>query len=154
MKKLIALTSVLALAACGTTYHNGKIGMTISNPDIQYTPQEAKISINTNDRLSGVAECSSFLWVFNSAPERQTYGAKLQTGDGMNADGECLAAAVYNAMKDSSADIIVAPQYTTVKDGLLCFGTRCFAGTTKVMVKGYAGRITSITDMDRACVHE
>ena len=152
MKKLISLTSILALAACSTV-HNGKVGMTISNPDVQFTPQEAKISINTNNKLSGSAECTSFLWVFGNTPERQTYGYNLQTGDGVIAGKDCVAAAVYDAMKNSDADIIVSPQYTTSRDGILCFGSRCLVGTTKVSVKGYAGKITSITDMDRDVVH-
>lgn len=151
MKKLIALTSILALAACSTV-HNGKVGMTISDPDVQFTPQEAKISINTGSKLSGSAECSSFLWLFNNIPERQTYGYNLQTSEGVIASKDCVAAAVYDAMKNSDADIIVAPQYTTARNGFLCFGSRCLFGTTKVLVKGYSGKITSITDMEREVV--
>jgi len=153
MKKILVLTSVLVLTACGTTIHNGKVGMTISNPDIEFIPQEAKVSINTNNKLSGSAECSSFLWIFNSTPERKTFGANMQTREGLIGSDDCIAAAVHDAMKNSDADIIVAPQYTTARNGVLCFGSRCLSGTTKILVKGYAGKITSITDMDRDVVH-
>ena len=36
----------------------------------------------------------------------------------------------------------------------LYFGDKCLVGTTKVLVKGYAGNITSITDTNRTVVHE
>ena len=87
-------------------------------------------------------------------PERKTFGPKLQESAGVIASGGCVAAAVYDAMKGSDADILVAPQYTTVQNGVLCFGDKCLVGTTKVLVKGYAGNITSITDTDRTVVHE
>ncbi|MGN0916913.1 MAG: hypothetical protein ACI4NZ_01775 [Candidatus Enterousia sp.] len=153
MKKLAIFTSILALTACSAV-HNGKIGMTIDNSEIQFTPQEAHVSINTSSKLSGAAECTSLLWLFDSVPERKTFGPKLQESAGVIASGGCVAAAVYDAMKGSDADILVAPQYTTVQNGVLCFGNKCLVGTTKVLVKGYAGNITSITDMDRTVVHE
>ena len=153
MKKIAILTSVLALASCGA-YHTGKIGATISGPDVQFTPQEAKLAINTQNKISGSATCSSLLWVFNDVPERQVYGAKLQTKDGVMASSDCVAGAVYDAMSKTDADLIVAPQYTTVRDGVLCFGYRCLFGTTKVLVKGFSGKITTINDMDRSVVQE
>lgn len=153
MKKIAILTSVLALTACSSV-HNGKIGMTVTNPEIQFTPQEAHVSINTNNKLSGAAECRSFLWLFNSVPKRKTFGPQLQESAGVMASNGCVAAAVYDAMKNSDADILAAPQYTTSQSGIFCFGSKCLAGTSKVLVKGYAGKITSITDMDRTVVHE
>ena len=153
MKKIISLTSLLALCAC-SAYHNGKIGMTISNPDIEFIPMEAKVTINDTNKITGSAECSSFLWVINNVPERRTYGTQLQTSDGNFASAECVAAATYDAMSKTDADVIVAPQYTTARNGLLCFGSRCLAGTTKVMVKGFSGKITSINDMDRTVIAE
>lgn len=153
MKKILILTSILSLAACGTSYHTGKVGMTAPSPDMQFTPQEAKISVS-NSKVTGSAECSSFLWIFNSVPERQVYGAQLQTADGVMASGDCVAAAIYNAISKTDADIVVAPQYTTVKNGVLCFGTRCLFGTTKVLVKTYTGKIVSIDSMDRSVVQE
>lgn len=153
MKNIAILTSVLVLVGCGA-YHTGKTGMVISDPGIKYTPQEAKISVNTNNKLSGSASCSSFLWLFNNAPERQAYGVQLQTEDGVMASGECVAAAVYDAMSKTDADILVAPQYTTVRNGLLCFGQRCLVGTTKVLIKGYEGKITSIKEKEHSVVQD
>lgn len=153
MKKIISLTSLLALCAC-SAYHNGKVGMTISNPDIEFIPMEAKVTVNDTTKITGSAECSSFLWFINNVPERQTYGTHLQTSEGNFASGACVAAAMYDAMSKTDADVIVAPQYTTARNGLLCFGSRCLAGTTKVMVKGFSGKITSINDMDKSVIQE
>lgn len=153
VKKFTIITSVLALTACSAV-HNGKIGMTITNSEIQFTPQEAHVSINTNNKLSGAAECRSFLWLFDSAPERKTFGTQLQESTGVLASDGCIAAAVYDAMKGSDADILAVPQYTTVRNGVLCIKSKCFIGSTKVLVKGYAGYITSITDADRTVVRE
>lgn len=153
MKKYSILAAVLALTGC-SAYHNGKSGMTISNPDLEYVPMQANVHVDTNNKLSGSAECSSTLWVFNSAPERQTYGTRMQTTEGNFASNACTAAAVYDAMNKSNADVFVAPQYTTVRKGVLCFGHRCLQGTTKVLVSGYAGKISSISNMDSSVVHE
>lgn len=145
MKKIALLSSLLALTAC-QTYHNGKIGMTISNPDVEFAPMQAKMNVDASKKITGTAECNSFLWVFNDAPWRQTYGTALQTESGNLASKACTAAAVYDAMNQSQADVIIAPQYTSVRDGVFCFGDRCLFGTTKVIVSGYSGKITEITD--------
>ena len=81
MKKIFLLTGVMALTAC-STYHTGKTGFTITNPDVEFIPMEAKVTVDDSSKISGSAECSSLLWVFNSAPERQAYGASLQVSDG------------------------------------------------------------------------
>lgn len=151
MKKIAILTSVLSLAAC-TTYHTGKMGATMTGPDIKYAPQEAKLSVNTREKMTGTASCESFLWIFNSVPERQAYGPKLQVSEGTVASNECMAAAMYDAMSKSDADVIVAPQYTNARDGFLCFGSRCLVGTTKVIVKGYAGKVVSINEVEKKTV--
>lgn len=153
MKKYTILAVVLALTGCNA-YHNGKIGMTISNPDLEFIPMQASVNVDTTSKLTGSAECTSRFWIFNNAPERQTYGTKLQTSAGNFASGQCVAAAVYDAMSKSTADVFVAPQYTAIRKGILCFGDKCFAGKTKVLVSGYAGKISSITNMDSTVVHE
>lgn len=153
MKKIFLLTGVMALTAC-STYHTGKTGFTITNPDVEFIPMEAKVTVDDSSKISGSAECSSLLWVFNSAPERQAYGASLQVSDGNFAPQECVAAAIYDAMSDTGADVIVAPHYTTVRNGLLCFGSKCLTGKTKVLVQGFSGKITSIKDMDKSVVQE
>lgn len=148
MNKTIALVSILALTGC-SAYHTGRIGVNApSKLNVDMAPKEAKIAIDTSNKLTGSAECTSFLWVFNSAPERQTYGVPIQANDGDFASSDCVAAAVYDAMKNTDADTMYGLQYTAVRSGFLCFGNRCFSGNTKVIVKGYPGRITSITDKE------
>ena len=153
MKKYTILASILALTGC-TTYHNGKIGMTITNPEIQFVPKQASVNVDTQNKISGSAKCNSVLWVFNSTPTHQTYGPKMQTSEGNIASDACIAGALYDAMSKSNADIIVAPQYTVAHKGILCLKNRCLRGSTQVIVSGYAGTITSIKDMDQSVVQE
>ena len=145
MKKYAILAGILALTGC-TTYHNGKMGMNFTNPEIEFAPKQVNVNIDAQNKISGSAKCTSVLWAFNSTPVRQTYGPELQTNDGNIAPDECVAGALYDAMGKSNADIIVAPQYTVAQQGLLCFKNRCLYGTTHVIVSGYAGSITSIKD--------
>ncbi|MCM1293939.1 MAG: hypothetical protein NC311_00040 [Muribaculaceae bacterium] len=153
MKKIAILSSLLALTACGT-YHNGKMGMTLSNPDVEFVPMQVKVNVDASKKITGTAECGSFLWVFNNVPQRQTYGPTLQTETGNLATESCTAAAVYDAMNQSQSDVIIAPQYTSMRNGAFCFGHRCLFGTTKVIVNGYSGKITAITDKDTPIVRE
>lgn len=148
MKKSMALISLLALTACSTSYHTGRIGMNAPDPVINFAPKEIKTSVDTSRKLTGSAECSSFLWVFNSTPERQAYGVAIQAGDGNLASSQCVAAAVYDALKSSDADIMYGLQYTSVRNGFLCLWDRCFSGSTKVIVKGYPGKVTAIVDKE------
>lgn len=152
MKPAILLLP-LALAACGTSYHTGRMGANIDGPDVRFVPKQAKISVSEN-KISGTAKCTSSLWFINSTPERQAYGVSLQTADGNLASDECTAGAVYDAISKANADVLVAPQYTVVRKGTLCFGYRCLVGSTQVIVNGYSGKITSITDMDSDVVKE
>lgn len=151
MKPAILLLP-LTLAACGA-YHTGRIGATVDAPDVRFVPKQVKFNVS-DDKVTGVAECTSGLWIFNSVPEHQAYGMTLQTSDGNFASNECTAGAVYDAISDSNADVLIAPEYTVARRGFLCFGHRCLFGTTKVMVSGYTGKITSISDMDSDVVKE
>lgn len=153
MKKYTILASILALTGCAT-YHNGKMGMNFTNPEIEFAPKQVNVNIDAQNKISGSAKCTSVLWAFNSTPVRQTYGPELQTNDGNIAPDECVAGALYDAMSKSNADIIVAPQYTVAHKGILCFKNKCLHGSTQVIVSGYAGTITSIKDMDQSVVQE
>lgn len=149
MKKYVLLgTILLSLCAC-SAYHTGKIGMNVNDDAVEFYPKQISLNVDSSSKISGSAECTSLFWIFNLTPEKQAYGVNLQTDSGVIASDECVAAAIYDAMSKTNADVIVAPQYTTVRDGLLCFGYRCLGGTTKVIVKGYSGKISNIHDMDK-----
>lgn len=154
MKKAAFLLLPLALTACGTSYHTGRMGANIDGLDMQFVPKQAKISVDTDKKITGTAKCSSQFWILESAPERQAYGPGLQEPAGNFASDECVAAAMYDAISKTNADVLVAPQYTAVRDGLLCFGHRCLFGTTQVIVNGFSGKISSVTDMDADVVKE
>ncbi|MDR1826071.1 MAG: hypothetical protein LBQ49_00075 [Rickettsiales bacterium] len=139
MKKSMILLP-LALVAC-TGYHNGKIGAVIA----PIPPIESKIEANVKvgEKITGSAECTEVLFLTVSAPERQTYGPELQTKTGNLANSTCTAGAIYDAMSSSDADIIVSPQYTSVKTSFGCIPfVGCLYKNTKVIVSGHAGKIT------------
>ncbi len=143
MKKIALLTALLGLTACNT-YHNGRAGLVLA--DTVDVNTVANVKVDAGNKISGVAECSSVLYVFHSEPERQSHIPTLQTASGNIASSACTNGAIYDALDGVNADVIVAPQYTTVQNGLLCFGSRCLFGTTKVLVSGYAGKITSFVN--------
>ena len=63
---------------------------------------------------------------------------------GNQAFDECTAGAVYNAISKNNSDLLVEPQYTTVKNGFLCTMFGCLYSDTKVIVSGYSAKIKSI----------
>ncbi len=142
MKRAILLLP-LALTACNTV-HTGVMGLNVSDEKIT-VPLQVNLDVDDQTPVVGVASCPSVLWMFNSAPSKRAYGTELQTTEGNFASNACTAAAVYDAIDQTSADILVAPQYKVVQKGALCFGSRCLAGTTRVSVTGYPAKIKSIT---------
>lgn len=139
MKKYTIFAAVLALTGCNT-YHNSKHAMTLQS-DVE-TPLQSKVEVGS--KVTGTATCNSFLYVINSTPERQTYLPSSNFDQNAIGGNKCVAGALYDALSKSSADIIISPQYTTMRKGFLCFGERCMIGQSQVIVTGYAGKITSI----------
>ena len=139
MKKLFILTSVLALAAC-QTYHTGKTGLQIDNS----VKNNLTSSIHVGPKVSGTADCNEFLFFFGSSPDKQAYIPSMMSRAGNQAYDACTAGAVYDAISKNNSDILVEPQYTTVKKGFLCTPIGCLFGNTKVIVTGYSASITSI----------
>lgn len=149
MKKslLFALCTTLALSGC--SYHNRGINsVNVTTPTIETRPMEA--SIQVGKKMIGRANCSSAFWIFSSIPEKQAYGATLKEDAG-NKDypmGNCTRAAVYNALSQSGADLIVAPHYEVEERSFLCITPdNCLFGNRTVEVTGYEGHYTKIKEM-------
>lgn len=149
MKKSLLLTLCGALALSGCSYHNRGINsINATTPTIETRPMEA--SIQVGKKMIGRANCSSAFWIFSSTPEKQAYGATLQE-DGGNKDfptGNCTRAAIYNALSQSGADLIVAPHYEVEERSFLCITPdNCLFGNRTVEVSGYEGYYTKIREM-------
>ena len=139
MKKTLLISSLLALSAC-TSYHTGKKGMQISSG----INHNLSASIDVGNKVTGTAVCSEFLFFIKSAPEKQAYIPEMVSKVGNQAYDECTAGAVYDAISKNDSDILVEPQFTTVKDGFLCTRFGCLFGNTKIIVTGYSAKIKSI----------
>jgi len=138
MKKIILVLPLL-ITAC-SSMHNSKIGADIQ-PQVK---TDVTATINMGQKVSGMANCTEFLFM-QFTPEKQTYIPEMAAKLGNLANDECTAGAVYNAVSANNGDILVAPQYTTIKNGILCFPKLgCLFGNTKVLVSGYIGKITSV----------
>lgn len=139
MKSLAILTPVLFLAAC-TDYHTSGTGAMISH-DVH---SKSNASIVVGDKVSGSAECNDYLFFIKSRPERQTYIPEMMSKVGNLADEQCTAGAVYDAVSKNNIDLLIAPQYTSVKTGFLCTPIGCLYSNTKIIVSGYSAKINSI----------
>lgn len=147
MKKTLILTSVLVLTACSTVHNKGINGSVIPNTDVEVRPLET--SIRVGEQVQGVATCTKLLGITLSGPEKESYGATLQTTEGNIANGDCTRGAIYNALKGKDADLILAPQYEVEGSRMLCIPVvdACLYKTSTVVVKGYAGKYGPIKEM-------
>ncbi len=139
MKKILIFLP-LALIAC-TDYHNSKLGMSFD--ERVNTNVSAQIAAD-NTKISGSAECWEFLFFLHADPEKQTYIPEMMNKAGNLANNACTAGAVYDAVSKNNSDLLISPQYTTVKNGLLCTPIGCLFGHTKAIVSGYSAKITAI----------
>lgn len=136
MKKIFIILLPLGLIGC-TSFHAGKDAMMVDSE----VKHNLTASVEAGDKVSGTAECSEYLFFIKSAPEKQTYIPSMMSKVGNQADAECTAGAVYNAVSKSNVDWLIEPQYTTVKKGFFCVFGRCLYSTTKVIVTGYPAKI-------------
>lgn len=160
MKKslLLALCATLALSGC--SYQNRGINsLNATTPTVETRPLEASVQVGR--KMTGRAQCSSYFWIFNSWPDKQAYGATLQNSSG-NTDGffgNCTRGAIYNALSQTNADLIVAPHYEVKDTRFLCipiipFQDACLYSKRTVEVTGYEGHYTNIKEMAPDVVKE
>ncbi|MCQ2965422.1 MAG: hypothetical protein MJ250_01625 [Alphaproteobacteria bacterium] len=143
LNKLLGLSTLVLLSACSTATHMGTTDVRLATTDVEVRPMEASLIVG--EAISGEAYCSNAFWgwLTLSSPTKQAYGATLQEDGGEFAGNNCSRAAVYNALKASGADVIVAPQYETVGETKF-FG---FYNNAKIKVKGYKGTYKNIKEM-------
>jgi hypothetical protein len=147
-KTLLTLCIITgALTAC-SSHNRGIDSINTSQTLLEIRPIEASIDIG--HKMKGRAFCSS-LFGFNIAkPEREAYGATLETTSGNDAPNQCTRGAIYNALSQTNADLIIAPQYEVDSYKFLClpFLDICVYNSSLVEVTGYEGNYTNIKEMD------
>lgn len=152
MKKLfLSLAAASLLSACSSSgAHRGIDGMNIGYNNIEARPMEA--SIEVGKKVTGTASCSNFLF-FHSTPDNEAFGATLQNDSG-NESSLCTRGAVYDALKGSDADLLIAPKYDQENVKTLClpFIDACVYRKTTINVTGFEGRYKNIKEMDEETV--
>ena len=140
---------VLFLGACSTinkSHMNASIGISIDSP------MDAKIDVDMTKKLVGYASGGYLFHLLKvSGDSKYADGIAFNSpggGDGNFLTGilnsiskisEVKAAAAYNAIRTSDADVLINPQYI-VEEG----NWNPFYKLIKVKVTGYPGKVISI----------
>ena len=145
-KMLLSLAATCLLSACSSGMHRGIEGMNVGYNNIETRPMEA--SVEVGKKVTGKATCSNFLF-FYSKPDNEAFGATLQNSSG-NESSFCTRGAVYDALKRSDADLLIAPKYEQEKSSFLClpFIDACMYRKATINVTGFEGRYKNIKEMD------
>lgn len=153
MKKIVmfAVFAVLFAGCVSTQHHNGRknFGLEDAEP-IKVYPLQAEMEVG--EKISGSAECETWLGIFKKQPATQTYGMTLYPEDGNITPDACTKGAFYDALSKNKADTIIAPQYTSVQKKELCiFGIKslCLHVTDQIVVKGYRGTVKNIKPVEK-----
>ena len=153
MKKvLLATIAGLMLTACSATTHKGIEGAKFSDDMIESRPMQ--VSVVPGEKIQGSARCRSFLFFTLNAPEREAYGAQIQTNDGNFEAGNCTRGAVYDAISKGKADVLLAPQYTASGKTFGCLFGHCLYSDSTVEVVGYKGTFKDIKEMPEEVIKE
>ena len=108
---------------------------------------DVKADIEVGEKITGQSSATKVLFFTLGAETEYADGVAYSAGgNGGSALPFALpnpveavkAAAAYNAIQESGADVIVAPRYTVKKDDYVVFGT------INVSVEGYKGTIKSV----------
>lgn len=149
IQAITALFFILILGSCSTinkSHMNASIGVTINSP------MDAKIDVDMTKKLVGYASGGYLFHLLKVSGD-----SKFADGIAFNSPGgsdsgflggiinsfskveEVKAAAAYNAIRTSDADVLINPQYI-VEEG----NWNPFYKLIKVKVTGYPGKIISI----------
>ena len=153
MKKLLFVTAAaMALSACSATTHQGIEGSKFSDVMVETRPMQ--VSVVPGEKIKGSARCRSILFFTLNAPEKEAYGAEMQTTDGNFESGLCTRGAVYDATSKAGADVLLAPQYTVSGKTFGCLMGHCLYSDSTVEVTGYKGTFKNIKEMPEDVINE
>ena len=139
--KIIALFIILAsgCTSINRSYLNSSMKVTIDSP------MKAKIDVDMGKKLVGYASGGYFLHLFmtsgdNRYTDNVTFNSeKTSLFSSWSKVNAVKAAATYNALRTTNADIIVNPQYVIEENHW-----NPFYKLIKVKVTGYPGKIATI----------
>jgi len=135
-RKLVLRVSLILMAilfvSCASTHQS----QFISELSVQTTSSlKAEVEVDMNKVLTGEST-SRVLFKFIQLEGPSDFADGY--GDAFSSAGKNKSAAVYNAMKNSDADVLVSPKYIVREEG------NPFYSAVRVSVSGYAGYIKSI----------
>lgn len=142
MKKALIASSLLLAGAL-----TGCSSMNVSSTPVPLAgtvDTDIKADIEVGEKITGSSSATQVLF-FTVGGETE-YADGVAYGDAgsssplaaLDSVAPVKAAAAYNAIKSSGADVIVAPRYTVRKKDYLVYGT------IDVTVEGYKGTIKSV----------
>lgn len=146
-KTLLTLCIITSTLTACSSHNRGINSVNASQTLLEIRPLEA--SINVGHKMKGRALCRSLFGFHFDKPEREAYGATLETTKGNEAPDQCTRGAIYNALSQTNADLIIAPQYETDSWKFLCipFVDVCLYRSSFVEVTGYEGNYTNIKEL-------
>lgn len=145
MKKLIVtllLGATVLASGCSTLHssqYNGPLNVTVE--------ANLKADIEVGDKITGTASGTNIMWLFNvGMPTKFADGVSFGASTGkkgfglfaVDTFGRMKAAAAYDAITKSGADVIVAPKY------IVDYTDYFFYKSVNVTVTGYKGTIKKI----------
>ncbi|MBR6327959.1 MAG: hypothetical protein IKR60_03675 [Alphaproteobacteria bacterium] len=152
MKKLLLSAAFLGLAACTTTHQGTK---SLNVDDLTLKARPLQVSVVPGEKISGTVECTNFLGIPIRYPSKEAYGARLETSSGNFAGDNCTRGAIYNAIVNSNADVILAPQYMTSGKTFLCLPLiGCLYNNRTITVTGYKGTYQDIREMPEHVIQQ
>ena len=153
MKKTLLVTAAaMTLCACSATTHQGIEGARFSDVVIESRPLQ--VSVVPGEKITGSARCRSILGITLNAPEKEAFGAHMQTTDGNFEGGACTRGAVYDAISKANADVLLAPQYTVSGKTFGCLFGHCLYSDSSVDVVGYKGTFKNVKEMPEDVIKE
>jgi len=129
---IIYLFFMLIFSGCASTNQSHIYSEIYVNTESELV---ADIDVNMNEKLTGTATGEYFLGFIQISGDN-----KYADGYGLavSAEGKAKAAAAYNAISGSGADILVSPQY------VLEINNNIVMKTITATVSGYGGKFKSI----------
>ena len=143
MRKILVALVMVSLSAMAGCSSVNKSQMASSFASTTVANLEAKLDIG--DKISGTASetCIFYFLCFgpNKFADNVFDGPSPSLLGALDSSAKIKAAAAYDAVNSSSADVIVAPRYILEKSNLL------IVSTTKATVTGYKGTIKSVNQI-------
>jgi hypothetical protein len=147
MKKIfnfmgLFLVVLLFTASCTTISRTG-LAAPIAYTEVDPGKFKAEFDFNVKEKKTGKASAwylLNFWRVAGSNKFSEIRGGEFNSGIFGNRVAKVKSAAIYNVLKSSNSDMIVAPQYDTEIQSYL-FG---FLKSYKVVASGYEATITNI----------